>query len=106
MVLCYIPSRRYQRTIACLLINRIILKYPTTYCHTHLLVLEIAMRCPSCLRLAFFLATLCLGLGVAAIPADTRASSSNIRVYLPLMSRTTAAISIEQQVADLTNQQR
>ncbi|HEU5102187.1 MAG TPA: CAP domain-containing protein [Roseiflexaceae bacterium] len=41
-----------------------------------------------------------------AAPAGMRAASSNIRVYLPLMTRTAAAVSVEQRVAELTNEQR
>jgi len=63
------------------------------------------MRLPSCVRLAFLLALLCLLIMAVAAPAGTHAASSSVRVYLPLLARA-AATSIEQRVTELTNEQR
>jgi uncharacterized protein YkwD len=64
------------------------------------------MRLQDYVRLIVLLATLCLPSVAAATPAYMRATSSSIHVYLPLMARTAAAGSFEQQITDLTNEQR
>ena len=64
------------------------------------------MRLQGCFRRIVLLAALCLAYVASAGPAGTRAASSSIRVYLPLMSRTSAVVSIEQRIIDLTNEQR
>jgi uncharacterized protein YkwD len=56
-------------------------------------------------RIAFLLGILLLMCMLGATPTSTRAASSNFRVYLPLLSRAAQPL-VEQQVLDLTNQQR
>ncbi len=65
------------------------------------------MRIPACYvcRIAFLLTVLVLTCMSGATPTSTRAAPSRFRVYLPLLARAAPA-SIEQQVIDLTNQQR
>ena len=66
------------------------------------------MRIPGCsaCRIAFLFAVLLLICMSGATPSSsTRAASSNFREYLPLLAGA-AQSSIEQQVIDLTNQQR
>ncbi len=56
-------------------------------------------------RIASLLVVLLLICMIKAMPINARAASSNFRVYLPLLAGT-ALPSIEQQVIDLTNEQR
>ncbi len=65
------------------------------------------MRIPAnyACRIAFLLVVLLLICMAGATPTNARAASSSFRVYLPLLART-AQPSIEQQVIDLTNEQR
>jgi uncharacterized protein YkwD len=69
-------------------------------------MLEILMHLQGCVRLIILLAALCLSAVAATTPAGTRAASSSTRVYLPLMTQATAAVSIEQRLTDLTNELR
>jgi uncharacterized protein YkwD len=65
------------------------------------------MRIPACnaCRLAVLLILLAICLA-GTMPTGARAASANFRVYLPLLAGASAQASIEQQVIDLTNQQR
>ena len=62
------------------------------------------LACYAC-RIAALLAVLLLICMTKATPINARVASSNFRVYLPLLAGT-ALPSIEQQVLDLTNEQR
>src|SRR6476661_1930653 len=65
------------------------------------------MRIPACYgcRIAFLLTALVLACLAGATPSGARAASGNFRVYLPLLAGASQP-SIEQQVLDLTNEQR
>jgi uncharacterized protein YkwD len=65
------------------------------------------MRIPACYgcRIAFVLTVLLLTCLAGATPSGARAASSNFRVYLPLLAGASQP-SIEQQVLELTNEQR
>ena len=65
------------------------------------------MRIPACYacRIALLLVVLLLICMSSAAPTGARAASGSFHVYLPLLARA-AQPSIEQQVTDLTNEQR
>src|SRR5688500_10573967 len=65
------------------------------------------MRVPACYtcRIATLLALLLLFCIADTTPINARAVSSGFRIYLPLLARA-KQLSIEQQVIDLTNEQR
>lgn len=64
------------------------------------------MRFQGCLRLLVLLSALCLPFVAVAASASTGAASSSTHVYLPLLARTSAVVSVEQRITDLTNEQR